>query len=588
MSVAELAKDFQPKNLILWVGAGVSYPDPTSLPLAIPLTTFALRECCGETTAANILRIWERANASVCSPANQTPLGRVPRLELVLGDLEDVRAESKSLDFDFLRGFKIFTSVPFNQNHLFLAEILGRGATIITTNFDTCIEDAYRWLTRGADRPVLVRQFGTPYYRPDAVGTGRVWHVHGTAEDITSLGATIRTVKEGLPANFRNWLDAALQEPTLVVFLGYGAGDSFDINFYFAEKDDSQFAGSVACFVQHPGYPLPSGASLLVRPFGKRVITSEDTTEVLRSLSSSRLPHPPSAPIAWQDTFLREAIMNARDEVKAYLICKIAFSLGVNVGLLDERAYRGALRMESHFRGLDFNRTLAYVCRVQGKSSLEKQHDLKSKRGATALLGYYYSKGRVRRALKYAKTLNELFNDAHGRGGELGWETYTSMSAHCRNALNKYLLNPFISRISLPRRVELEKLVELTDLLSQVPLRNVRYLNQVATAARFNFQFKALLSGVKDEQAIQRVLSLYGEGASVAGFISTYRDVAAMHYLLYQFHRAGELAEAVTNLDRSLRLATVVGDVPSIRRAKKLKMYLSWRARWWGGRLIRS
>lgn len=115
--------------------------------------------------------------------------------------------------------------------------------------------------------------------------------------------------------------------------------------------------------------------------------------------------------------------------------------------------------------------------------------------------------------------------------------------------------------------------MELTSLLGGVPLRNVRYINQVATALRFNFLLNALLEGWRDERAVERVLWLYGEGASVAGFISTYRDIAIMHFLLYKTRRASGLREAEDYIGRSLRLARTVGDVPSIKRGERLLSY---------------
>ena len=205
-------------------------------------------------TAARILAMWEEANRIVGSPDSPAPLGKVPRLESVLGDVADIRAESVGLDFDFLKGFRSFNGAPFNLNHLNLANLLRRGATVVTTNFDACIENAYRWLTREADSLLPDSEPGTSLHRRQNGSAGRVWHIHGTAEDIPSLGATVRAVKEGLPAGFRDWLDAKLGSSVLFIFLGYGAGDSFDVNLYFAEKGGSQFADSAACFVQHPGH----------------------------------------------------------------------------------------------------------------------------------------------------------------------------------------------------------------------------------------------------------------------------------------------------------------------------------------------
>jgi hypothetical protein len=302
-------------------------------------------------------------------------------------------------------------------------------------------------------------------------------------------------------------------------------------------------------------------------------VTTEDTTEVLESLARGRPSPVPVETFRWEEAFLSRAVTRDVEKVRGYLICKLAFTLGVNVDLLDASAYADALRREGDFDPREFHRTLAYVCRVQGRSRVEKRHDLLSKREGEEMLGYYYSKGNTRRALEFARGVDELFADARGPSGELGWRTYTSMSAHCRAAVNKYLNNPAAARVAPGDRQELERLLELTALLGGVPLRNVRYVNQVATALRFNFLIRGLLEGKRDGQAIERVLWLYGEGASVARFISTYRDIALMHFLIDKIHRAGGLSEAADYVGRSLRLAETVGDVPSIKRAKRLRAY---------------
>lgn len=574
MNLPPLVDGVPPGRLILWVGAGVSYPTPTSLPLGIPLAEFALRVCCGESVATRVRDLWGKANSLAGTPGSPLPLGAMPRLESILGDIDDVRSESPRRRFDFLQGFGAFTAAPINTNHVYVAELLRRGADVVTTNFDTCVEEAYRLVTGGAGELELTRESGTTCYRSrNNSAAGRIWHVHGTAHDVRSLGATIRAVKEGLPRSFRELLDGAFSGEALVVFLGYGAGDSFDVNLYFGGKRAGEFASAAAWFVQHPGAPPPPGAALAVRPFGRNLVTAEDTTSVLASLAGGGSAGASAPAFSWEEAFLRRAVTTDVAGVRGYLICKLAFTLGVNVDLLDRSAYADALRHEADFDSQDFNRTLAYVCRVQGKGRAEKRHDLLSKRGGEEMLGYYYSKARTRRALKYAKGVDELFDDAHGAAGELGWRTYTSMSAHCRAAVNRYLNNPFITKVSPGDRPKLERLLELTALLGDVPLRGVRYINQVATALRFNFLLRALLEGQRDDRTVERVLSLYGEGASLAGFISTYRDVAVMNLLLAKFHGVGGAGAAAVYLDKSLRLAETVGDVPSVKRAVRLHRY---------------
>jgi hypothetical protein len=575
MTLPELLNRFPPERRVFWIGAGVSYPRPSSLPLGIPLTGFALRETCGTVVESRLLRMWDEANAVAGTPDAPTPLGVVPRLETILGVADEVGTNGADCEFDFLRGFRAFADAPFNQNHLHLAALLAGGATVMTVNFDTCVERAFARLTGRTDALTRAKEFGAWRYRPQGSGgQSAVWHIHGTAEDVTSLGATVRAVKEGLPEDFSRHLDDLLGRGVLLIFLGYSASDSFDVNLYFSNKAPSQFADSAACFVQHSGSSAPPNAALLVRPFGEGLIMEADTSAVLASLSNLTATVNDSEPFGWRDAFMSDAVVTDREELTGFTVCRLAFALGINADLLDAGAYKNATRIEGRVGELDFHKTLAYVCRIQGRSRLEKLHDLKVKKDASDMLGYYYSKGDMRRALGYAKTLDELFERASAGGTELGWDTYTSMSAHCRSLIMKYLKNPFTLRVSEDDRNSIYRLLRLSELLSEVPLRNVRFINQVCTALRFNFLFRALLEGKEDEQRVSRTVSLYAEGASVAGLISTYRDIAVMHFFLRKFHCSGDLRQAAAHADKSMRLAAVVGDVPGQRRAKMLKTYI--------------
>lgn len=575
MDVPNFVHDFPPERWLLWVGAGVSYPAPSSLPLGIPLTLFALEECCGETVTTNVRRLWAEANAIIGAPDAPEPLGRVPRLESILGDVDGVRAKSVGSSFDFLMGFRAFIDAPFNQNHLYIAELLRRGVSVVTTNFDTGIEAAYRHLTRGGDELTLGREFDTPCYgsRSDP-NVGKVWHVHGTAQDVRSLGATVAAVKEGMPGGFRDWLDGVLSADSLVIFLGYSASDSFDVNLYFGGKPPGDLTASASWFVQHAGTEVPPNAAMLVNPFGRKLTTTQATGEVLRALSGAPPEPPPAETFPWRERFLRNAVTADVGRVRPYLVCKLAFTMGVNVNLLSETAYADALKREQDFDPKDFHSTLAYVCRVQGAAKSEQRHDALSKRGFVESLGYHYSAGHARRALRYAKSLDELFEDARGVGAELDWSTYTSMSTHCRPLVTKYLFNPLIAKVTPEDGRKIGTLLELTELLSGVELRNVQFINQVATALRFSFLFKALLGGVRDDPTVALMLGLYGDGASVAGFISAYRDMSIMNFFLARFHRSDSLREAMACADRSMQLARAVGDIPSVRRASRLGTYL--------------
>lgn len=576
MEPSEIMAAYPAERWVFWVGAGVSYPAPSALPLGLPLTDFALRECCGDEVRGRLRRMWGEANAVVAQPGNPQPLGAAPRLESVLGDIDDVGKQAVGRGFDFVRGFESFLEAPYNENHLCLARLHARGATIITTNFDACIEKACGRLAGPGGGLRAGREFGVHFYEaPRAPNAGRIWHLHGTAENLPTLGATIRAVREGIPPAFAARLDDLFGRGCLLVFLGYSASDSFDVNLYFSGKAEGAFADSAALFVQHAGGEAPPNAGLLLRPFGRGRVESAETGEWLKALAGGAEEHEGGGvePFRWEDAFLRRAALGDREEVRDYLICKLAFTLGINVASLDEGAYEGALRSEGRIDPLDFHKTLAYVCRVRGEASLEKRHDLKVKRDDSDLLGYYYSRGDFRRALRYAKPFEELRADVAAGGVELDWRTYTSMSAHCRPLVMKYLKNPLAGRVADDDRPRLEALLELTAALGDVPLRNVRFVNQVATALRFNFLFAALLHGAAGAETVRRVVSLYGDSASLAGFIGTYRDVAIRDFFLFRYHREGRPGDALAGAEVSLRLATLVGDVPGVKRARRLKTF---------------
>jgi hypothetical protein len=570
MELSELIAAYPAERRVFWVGAGVSYPGPSALPLGIPLTDFALQQCCGDAIRQRLRQVWDEANKIVAQPGNDKPLGIAPRLESVLGDIDDVGKQSRDCEFDFLRGFESFLEAPYNENHLCLARLYASRATVITTNFDICIETACGRLPIVGDVLEAGREFGVHFYGGKPAGA-RIWHIHGTAESLQTLGATIRAVQEGLPEAFCGWLDGVLERGCLLVFLGYSASDSFDVNLYFSDKAAGAFPNSTGLFIQHAGGDVPPNAGLLLRPFGRSRIEVADTSEWLRGLSGGEVECGGRAPFEWKDVFLRRAALVGRERVRDFLICKLAFTLGLNIDILDEAAYEGALRSEAYFDALDFHKTLAYVCRVQDKGNLEKRHDLKVKRDDSDLLGYYYSKGDSRRALRHARPIVELHADAIRGVGELNWRTYTSMSAHCRPLVMKYLKNPFAGGVTNDDRGRLEEMIELTAALGNMPLRNVRFINQVATALRFNFMFEALLLGAPSEETFRRVMSLYGDSASLAGFIGAYRDASVRDFFLFKYHHRGHLGNALAQVEVSLRLATLVGDVPGAKRARKLK-----------------
>lgn len=568
------------KQLVFWVGAGISINKPTSLPAGQPLTTFSLAQTCGKEVQQRIVEIWQEANNILNKDAPNARIGIIPRLESILDVISDVESRSSNCRFRFMNGFASYLQAPHNDNHYYLAELLSEGSVIITTNFDLCIEQAYEHFSQGKDILVPEERDGVIVYCSENIAdAGEIWHIHGTVKDIDTLGATIRKVKEGLTPTVQQYLDRLFADNSAVIFLGYSFSDAFDVNPYFGSKRDDQFRDSLALYIKHDltgqEAPFPHIEKLL-RCFGTYEAVSDDTSKVLSHLAG--LKHQPSGSFDWEASFLHEADFTDRDFVQAFLTCSIANLLGIQAKKLDARVYSSALGFEKHFPKDSFHDTMGVVLRNEGKHRPEKRHHL-SKTNVLPIskgdmLGYYYAIGNYREAARHAKQIDELFEDAFDPDKELDWKTYTSMSAYCRPLVMKYLKKPLPKRVSNEDEKTITRLISLTDLLGNRPLKNILFINQHATALRLHMLLKALILGKDDSEAQDRILYLYGEGASVAGLISAYRDIASKHYFLAKYRNAkSQLNDAIRYAKTSLDLAKLVGNIPGVRRARGLLWY---------------
>lgn len=306
------------KDWIIWVGAGISIPNPTALPSGWSLTRFTLQTATCKEIQNKIFDVWQQANQIVSIPENDTPLGVIPRLESILGEVENIQNNTKSCEFDFLRGFKSFIDAPYNENHLHIAYLLHAGATVITTNFDTCIQDAYSDLMKNSDQLIPQKEGNTCYYVSyKCSDTGLLWHIHGVANEILGLGATIRIVKEGLNSKFQEFLDSRLNKSSVLIFLGYSASDSFDVNLYFTNKKQKEFDKSLSVFIQHGNSKIQANVHRIVKCFGNVVLENADTSIFLKNLSHQEfhgIPHAEN--FIWDHSFVQNANLINRSKLK--------------------------------------------------------------------------------------------------------------------------------------------------------------------------------------------------------------------------------------------------------------------------------
>jgi hypothetical protein len=578
---SDLLVRFPVHNWIIWVGAGISVSPPTRLPLGEPLTHFALDAACGEPVRRAAMEVWRRASAVAATPVQPVPFGSLPRLESLLGAIADVERDAPDPSVRLLPGMSAFADAPPNSNHHALALLVLRGATVITTNFDLGVERALDRIAGrvGACTPLDHQGAFRRYVLDSSLGAGEVIHIHGVADDLASLGMTLSRIKEGLSPAFTSYLERRLANGALLVVAGYSVSDSFDVTPYFAARPSGCWPGSALLFVQHGGGEAPRRLPEMAAGFGATEVLGVNTGEFLATLGGGA---PPGGgdDFSWDDEFRRKLSGFRSAAAAPLLTCAVANALGMNVDVLDRDAFARAEAGNPGYHPREYHYVLMIAARGKGDGRKEVEHHRMGGGGATDLLGYHYARGDLRRAGEHAMSVDEILSSGRGKG-EVPWRPYTSLSVHCRLLLNDYLTRPW--KVPSPaEESRVDRLLQATEVLGERPLGEVEFIHQVATALRFRLLLSSLLPGELNATLEAQVLGLYAEQANAAGFVSSYRDFALARILLLRraagaqrttlAQQAGELA------GRSSRLARLLGDEASVRRASRLRALL-WVAR---------
>jgi len=306
-----------PSSLVLWLGAGISVDSPTNGPRGTDLTHRALDGFMMPSTAATIRDLYDTL---------QVPNADMrPRLETVLDAVFEVYgARGLRSALNDLEG------PPSNAHHEFLNTLGRAGASLITANFDTCIE----------------RSSGSP---------AEVVHFHGELAphgDIAGLGARLGVIENGFPAPLVARLDHELSRADVewLVVIGYSGSDFFDATPYLVERLSGPGAPrvlwyeySTEAFDWDADADIP-GRDLLARLRGSGVqVTAvkgplRDLFARMSGLWGLPLPHPGTALARrdWTGDF--EPSEPERRAASAALFARMGYRAGVIDAYSEQRA----------------------------------------------------------------------------------------------------------------------------------------------------------------------------------------------------------------------------------------------------------
>lgn len=141
----------------------------------------------------------------------------LPRLEGVLLQLKN------ALGAEILRVLDPLEDAPANSYHLLFAHHLAAGGAHITVNLDSCLERAQRQVGRA--------------------GNGAsVLYVHGrySRRGPEQAVASLEQVNKGLAERVMSGIETRVRGKQWLVFVGYGGGDYFDVDPFFAGLDETE------------------------------------------------------------------------------------------------------------------------------------------------------------------------------------------------------------------------------------------------------------------------------------------------------------------------------------------------------------
>lgn len=325
-------------KMVLWIGDRVSRESPSNIPDRQDLFRYIIEESCGKQVLANLYAWAEHYNKTLCKVYK--PLGILIQPELMMEELSRIHG------INLTCGIGTFVEAEYNKNHYYIAQLLEAGIDIVTTNYDLCIEKAYEAFMNKEDsmKPVQMDN-GVWIYECRSKKHGRVYHIHGSAEEPGGIGRTGTQGKEYFSQEFRDKVDKWVTDGYKIFFLGYNCCDIADVNLYLYQRI-SALTNRVrwkACYVNEgKKEDIPITVKKVFRFFQKGEVIEEDTAYYIEQLSQLMLgdkwkkykKDTVKTPPKWKEGLKPE--LKKAGERKDLLLFSISHSLGIRMEELDE------------------------------------------------------------------------------------------------------------------------------------------------------------------------------------------------------------------------------------------------------------
>lgn len=431
------------KQTVFWVGAGIDIDKPICLPSGKELTEFVLKNGFGD-NKHNLLERYKRQCDLINQNCIYAELDGIPRLETVIGVLQRFENQNGKMKIpSFLKGFSSFADAPPNSVHFSLAELLHKGATIVTTNYDLCIPQAYSQLFPKYEDKLLRRQIGIGIYQYYSLNdnVGSMYYIHGIADHIESLGHSLKNVMQSLSGEFYKEIKQKYCENNLFIFLGYSGLDNLDVNLMFEAFHRTNKNSRAVCIV-YPKVEITDVQIALLKYFKSNYhfkIYLEEFFGYYEELTEHHCEQKiENGKDAWKTGFHPYP-----QKFHMYIQMALAYELGIGLDV----------------KGRELNNKNVSMYLEEWYINFYTSH-LRVRKSYLATIESFFSKNYDKYNRIISDTQIEKAIDASL--GKIGWDTVSPINATVKRALKMYS----IGRIFVPKR-KIESIYESVKTMLQ-------------------------------------------------------------------------------------------------------------------------
>lgn len=501
-------------------------------------------------------------------------IGNCLRLESVVSEIfqiEHLLKPGKQKHLSFSESFSKILEAPYNLNHELIAYLVSRGSTVVTTNYDVCIQKAVRAIDGQVEFSASKSIDGIYEYGSNNEKCGRIFHIHGTAEEPKNIGITYQTVSRNFSKKFEKKLDTWLEEDYTFVFLGYSCSDNYDVERYFEELYYRNIAVKAsAVYIQHGEIhnqkDLNKSIEKYLSFFKDSYAITMDTSAFLKNLVSSYGYTNFSfcnqrEPFQWEMK-LKEKI-EISEEMRGLVFLRICRLIGMNPLI-----FRFNNKMEDFNRMVNMKNypvedyfielTKLYISKQQWdidkckdilKSNSEEYNEnynnthFYSSRLAYDMNDIYEMERDFDRLIHNLPILDTINNEIlmqQSNDERIGWEISTPLHKHTK--ILWYKMKNEVSReqgfyLSKKNRMIAKKQLECINKILKLDFEKFEEINQYCVALRSRAMLIAFLFGEDRYESVMNDLAMavdiYIKESSIEGVAACLFLYTTTYFLLY-------------------------------------------------------